>query len=110
MTNPKLNNKMETIKIKKSQIRTCVKNAQISKSQTPYEFIGFDFKDKKFYSSVQASSHSWINYPGVKVWNNGGQATEGNKSELVDFIFNYVSNEMELEHPELDYEFKFIDN
>jgi len=105
---------METIKIKKSQIRTCVKNAQISKEQKgmfiPYEFIGFDFEDRKFYSSAQPSSNSWTNYAGVKVWNNGGQATEGNKSELVDFIFNYVSNEMELEHPELDYEFEFIDN
>jgi len=101
---------METIKIKKSQIRTCVKNAQISKSQNAYEFIGFDFEDKKFYSSAQPSSNSWTNYPGVKVWNNNGQATEGTKSELVDYIFDYVSTEMELEYPELNYEFEFVDN
>jgi len=105
---------MKTIKIKKSQIRTCVKNAQISKSKNgmfiPYEFIAFDMESKRFYYSVQPSSNSWTNYPGVKVWNNGGQATEGNKSELVDFIFNYVSNEMELEHFDLDREFEFINN
>jgi len=107
---------METIKIKKSQIRTCVKNAQISKNQngmfTPYEFIGFDFEDKKFYSSVQVSSNSWTNYPGVKVWNNGGQATEGTKSELVDYIFNCISDKMQLEQLDLHlyYEFEFIDN
>ena len=105
---------METIKIKKSQIRTCVKNAQITKSQKgmfiPYEFIGFDVETKKFYSSAQPSSNSWTNYPGVKIWNNGGQPTEGTKSELVDFIFDYVSTEMELEYPELNYEFEFVDN
>jgi len=109
----KINTK-ETIKIKKSQIRTCVKNAQISKRQNgmfiPYEFIGFSLIDQKFYSSVQPSSNSWTNYPGVKVWNNNGQATEGTKSELVDYIFNYVLTEMELEHPDLDYDFEFTDN
>ena len=105
---------MKTIKIKKSQIRTCVKNAQISKRQSgmfiPYEFIAFDMESKKFYSSVQTSSNSWTNYPGVKVWNNGKQATEGNKSELVYLIFDYVSTAMELEYPELNYDFEFIDN
>ena len=107
---------MKTIKIKKSQIRTCVKNAQISKSQNgmfiPYEFIGFSLIDRKFYSSAQPSCNSWTNYPGVKVWNNNGQATEGTKSELVDYIFNCISHKMQLEQLDLhlDYEFEFIDN
>jgi hypothetical protein len=103
-----------TIKVKKSQVRSCVKNAQITKNQNgmfiPYEFIAFDIEDQKFYSSVLASSNSWTNYPGVKVWNNGGQATEGTKKELVDYIFEEIQVMIKMDQHFDNLNFEFIYN
>ena len=105
---------MTNIKVKKSQIRTCVKTAQITKSQNgmfvPYEFIAFDVEEQKLYSSVLASSNSWTNYPGVKVWNNGGEVTEGTKKELVDYIFENIKDVINMDEEFDNFNFEFIDN
>ena len=108
---------MTTIKIKRSALRTCIKNAQITKKQegmfVPYEFIALKIKNNKpiFYSSVQASSNSWTNYEGCILFHNGNFVTKLTKRQIEDYIWDNVSDNTteRIIDPNNEFIFEYVD-
>ncbi len=81
-----------TVKINKRNLNALVRRESFKFSGgmfIPYAFIAIDFDTEKnntarFYRSVQASSNSWTNYPGFKVWNNNND--DWTKSQVIEQV------------------------
>jgi len=56
-----------------------------------YLFIAYNFESSKLYYSAQASDRSWVNYPGVKIWDNSG-GEQWTKTEVLEYICDNIKD------------------
>lgn len=108
-----------TVKINKRNLNAIVRNNNFKVSGgmfNPYQFLAIDFEvDKnntaKFYESTQVSQNSWINYPGVKIWNNS--QNDWTKAEVIKEIEENlceIKRELEYYSPNINFEFIGFEN
>jgi hypothetical protein len=102
-----------TVKINKRNLNALVRRESFRFSGgmfIPYAFIAVEFDTEKdntarFYMSVLASSNSWTNYPGIKVWNNNND--DWTKAQVIDLVernIDDILNDLSNYYPEVNFE------